>query len=429
MTDHRLDAVDPDLTEATQPPWPARDNLRITAVRTVVTAPDGIPLVVVRIDTSEPGLYGLGCATFTQRFHAVAAVVDRHVGPLLIGRHPADIEDITRMIHYSSYWRGGPVLNSALSGVDMALWDIAGKRAGLPVYELLGGRVRSAAVTYRHAGGASVEETLELAAGYRAAGWRHVRLQVGQPGLGTYGAPGTPGAYPDRPHPDGWDVQHYLRTTPALFAKAREVLGDDLELLHDVHSRLTPKQAIMLARSLEPYRLFFVEDVIAPEHYDRLPEVRAASPVPIAVGELVSSVTDAVRLVRDLGVDLLRLHISAVGGLTPARKVTALCELLGVQTAWHAPGDVSPVGAAANIALDVSSPAFGIKEAYLYTERAIEVFTGTPVTVAGHVAPSPAPGWGVDLDEKRAATYPPQRFLHERWAARVRAPDGGLAPP
>ena len=189
-----------------------------------------------------------------------------------------------------------------------------------------------------------MEETLDQAAGFVAAGWRHVRLQVGQPGLGTYGAPGIPGGYPDRPHPDGWDVQHYLRTTPLLFARAREVLGDDVELLHDVHSRLTPKQAVMLARSLEPYRLFFLEDVIAPEHYDRLPEVRAASPVPIAVGELVSSVTDAVRLVRDLGVDLLRLHISAVGGLTPARKLTALCELLGVQTAWHAPGDVSPVG-------------------------------------------------------------------------------------
>ena len=157
--------------------------------------------------------------------------------------------------------------------------------------------------------------------------------------------------------------------------------------------------------------------------------MRAASPVPIAVGELVSSVTDAVRLVRDRGVDLLRLHISAVGGLTPARKLAALCELLGVQTAWHAPGDVSPVGAAANIALDVSSHAFGIQEAHLYTDRAIEVFPGTPVPVAGYVRPSPQPGWGVDIDEALAAKYPPKRFLHERWAARVRAPDGGLASP
>jgi len=413
----------------TESPWPDRDALRITGVRAIVTAPDDIALVVVRVDTNTDGLYGLGCATFTQRFDAVVAAVEQYVAPLVTGRHPADIEDLTRLVHYSAYWRGGPVLNSALSGVDMALWDIAGKRAGLPVYELFGGRVRAAARTYRHAAGATVAETLEQAQSYVDAGWRHVRLQVGQPGLGTYGAPGTAGAYPDDPYPDGWDVRHYLRTTPDLFRQAREELGDEVELLHDVHSRLTPKEAIVLARALEPYRLFFLEDVVAPEHYDRLPEVRAASPVPIAVGELVVSVPEAVRLVRDGGVDLLRLHISAIGGLTPARKLTALCELFAVRTAWHAPGDVSPVGAAANLALDVSSPAFGIQEAYVYGDRVHEVFPGTPVAQAGYLTPSDAPGLGVDLDEREAAKYPPTRLRHDRWAARVRAPDGALGPP
>jgi mannonate dehydratase len=183
----------------TQAPWPGRDSLRITRVRAIVTAPGGVPLVVVRVDTSEPGLHGLGCATFTQRFHAVAAAVERHVAPMLIGRHPADIEDITRMVHFSSYWRSGPVLNNALSGVDQALWDIAGKRAGMPVYELLGGRVRAAADTYLHAGGATPEETLEQARAILAGGFRHVRLQVGAPGLGHYGAPGTPGGHPGAP--------------------------------------------------------------------------------------------------------------------------------------------------------------------------------------------------------------------------------------
>jgi len=281
----------------TQAPWPSRDKLSITAVRAIVTAPEGIPLVVVRVDTSDPGLHGLGCATFTQRFHAVAAAVERHVAPLLIGRHPADIEDINRLVHLSSYWRNGPVLNNALSGVDQALWDIAGKRAGMPVYELLGGRVRAAADTYLHAAGESIADTLEDAARLVGEGYRHVRLQTGGPGLGTYGAPGQPGAYPRAPYPDGWDVNRYLAVTPALFAEARSVLGDGVELMHDVHSRLTPKQAIVLARRLEPYRLFFLEDVVAPEHYDRLPEVTAASPVPIAVGEQLSSLSDAARMV------------------------------------------------------------------------------------------------------------------------------------
>ena len=413
----------------TQAPWPGRDRLTITSVRAIVTAPEGTPLVVVRIDTSEPGLYGLGCATFTQRFHAVAAAVDQHVAPMLVGRHPADIEDINRLVHLSSYWRNGPVLNNALSGVDQALWDIAGKRAGMPVYELLGGRVRTAADTYLHAAGATVEETIEDAQRLLATGLRHVRLQTGGPGLGTYGAPGTAGGYPAAPHPDGWDVNRYLAVTPRLFAQARDVLGDEVELLHDVHSRLTPKQAVVLARALEPYRLFFLEDVVAQEHYDRLPEITAASPVPIAVGEQLSSLTDAARFVQTHAVDLLRVHVSTVGGLSACRKLVALCEFNGVRTAWHGPGDVSPVGVAANIALDVTTSAFGIQEGHVYNDATHEVFPGTPTAVNGYLYPSDEPGWGVDLDESEAAKHEPVTGLHERWAARVRRPDGGLEAP
>ncbi|MFC1405494.1 MULTISPECIES: enolase C-terminal domain-like protein [Streptacidiphilus] len=412
-----------------QPPWPSRDALRVTAVRAVVTAPEGTPLVVVRVDTSDPGLYGLGCATFTQRYAAVVAAVEEHVGPLVVGRHPADIEDITRMIHYSSYWRGGPVLNNALSGVDQALWDIAGKRAGMPVHELLGGRSRAAVEVYSHAAGATVAETLAQAEALLAEGYRHIRLQVGGPGLGTYGAPGTPNGYPRSPHPDGWDVNHYLAATPALFAAARERLGDEVSLMHDVHSRLTPKQAVVLARALEPYRLSFLEDVVPPEYYDRLPEVRAASPVPIAVGEQLGSAADAARLVRDGGVDLLRLHTSSVGGLTPTRKLVALAELLGVRTAFHSPGDISPVGVAANLAVDVNTPAFGYQESHSYNEATHEVFPGTPVVRDGYLTPSEQPGWGVDLDEKAALRHPPVKFLHERWSTQVRRPDGGLEAP
>jgi len=398
-------------------------------VRSIVTAPEGLPLVVVRVDTSDPGLYGLGCATFTQRFSAVTTVVDEFVAPLVHGRHPADIDDLTRMVHHSSYWRAGPVLNNALSGLDMALWDIAGKRASMPVHDLLGGRVRAAAPTYLHAGGVDIAETLGHAEEIIAAGWTHVRLQTGQPGIGTYGSAPAGERYTDRPHPGGWDVRHYLRQTPVLFSRARERLGTEIELLHDVHSRLSPKEAATLAQSLAPFGLFFLEDVVAPEYYDRLPDVRAASPIPIAVGELLVSVPDAVRLVLSGSVDYLRLHLSAVGGLTPARKLAALCELTGVRTAWHAPADVSPVGSAANLALDVSSAAFGIQEGHVYNDAACEVFPGTPQPLRGYLYPSPAPGLGVDIDERQAAKYPPTRFAHDRWAVRVRATDGGLLAP
>ena len=423
-------AVEPAFSTL-DPPWPADDGLRITAVRTIVTAPEGIPLLVVRVDTTVPGLYGLGCATFTQRFRAVETVVNEYLAPLLAGRHPGDISDLHTLLRYTGYWREGPILNNAVSGVDMALWDIAGKRAGLPVHDLLGGRVRAAVATYIHAGGTSIEQSVAAAEGYADQGWRHIRIQVGQPGIGTYGSPPSSDVSdPSAPYPRGWDVGVYLRATPELFSTARAALGESVELLHDVHSRLDPPAAIELARRVSEYRPFFLEDVLAPELWHRLPEVRLASPVPLAVGELTTSFTDAVRLVKDLGVDFIRCHISAIGGFTPARKLATLAEIMGVRTAWHSPGDTSPIGAAANVALDVASPAFGIQEAHEFNEATHEVFPGTLDVTAGWMRPNAAPGWGIDLDERRAADHPPGTSgAHDRWAAGVRAPDGSLLAP
>lgn len=412
------------------PPWPARDDLRITAVTAIVTAPEGIPLVVIKVRTSDDGLYGLGCATFTQRWRAVVSYVEDHLARLVIGRHPADIEDLVRLSRFAGYWREGPVSNNAISGLDQALWDIAGKRAGVPVYDLLGGRVRAAADTYLHAGGRSIAETLAQAEQLRERGQRHIRLQVGAAGAGHYGAQPTRLVNdPAAPYPGGWSVSEYLSSVPRLFEAARERLGDEIELLHDVHSRLTPKQAVVLARSLEPYRLFFLEDVLPPEHWDRLPEVRANSPVPLAVGELTTSVTDAARLVLGGGVDFIRSHVSDLGGLTPARKIAAAAELVGVRTAWHSPGDISPIGAAANVTLDVTSPAFGIQEGHVYAEAVHDVFPGTLRIDNGWLRPNDAPGWGIDVDETAAARWPPDLSGHDAWAARVRGLDGGLIAP
>jgi mannonate dehydratase len=420
----------PDTTIPTfEQPWPARDGTRITAVRTIVTAPEGTPLVVVRVDTNVDGLFGLGCATFTQRWRSVVPYVEEHLARLVVGRYPGDIEDITRLARISSYWRDGGVANNALAGLDMALWDIAGKRAGLPVHELVGGKARAAADTYIHAGGATIEETIEQAQGFIDAGWRHIRLQVGQPGIGSYGARGVGGGYPDSPYPDGWRVEEYLRKTPTLFERARAELPADIELLHDVHSRLTAKQAVILARSLEPYGLFFLEDVLAPEDWGQLPAVRAQSPVPIAVGELATSATTAAELILGGGVDFIRCHISAIGGFTPARKLATLAEFSGVKTAWHAPGDTSPIGAAANVALDVSSHAFGIQEGHLYNDATYDVFPGTLPIERGWIRANETPGWGIDLDEKAAARFPAGLSNHDAWAAGVRSPDGALRYP
>lgn len=409
-------------------PWETREDVRITDVRAIVTAPEGIPLVVIKVETSDDGLYGLGCATFTQRWQAVVAYLE-HVRRLVIGRYPGDIEDILRLVRFTAYWREGPVGNNVLSGLDLALWDIAGKRAGMPVYELLGGRVRAAADVYLHAEGATPEATADHARELMEAGLRHIRIQTGQPGIGHYGAPPSADRYTWAKTPTGWRVEEYLRRTPALFARMRELLGDDVELLHDVHSRLSPKTAVMLARSLEEFRPFFLEDVLAPEFWDRLPEVRAASPVPIAVGELATSAVEAARLVRSHAVDFLRCHISDVGGLSAARRLAVLAELEGVRTAWHSPGDASPFAVAAAVALDVSSPAFGIQEGHVYDEAAHEVFPGMIDIVDGWLTPNDAPGWGIDLDEAAAARFPATFSGHDAWAAGVRAPDGALLAP
>src|SRR5438067_2184265 len=196
--------------------------LKITDIKTILTAPAGIRLVVVKVQTSEPGLYGLGCATFTQRARAVETAVDRYLRPFLIGKDPLNIEDAWQSSFVSSYWRNGPVLGNAISGVDMALWDILGKRAGVPVYQLFGGKCRKAVETYRHATGATFEEVEKAARILMEQGQRFVRAQVGIPGLETYGL----GPKGGRKEPAGkgandralvWEPRAYVRRVPKLF--------------------------------------------------------------------------------------------------------------------------------------------------------------------------------------------------------------------
>ncbi|WP_020573121.1 enolase C-terminal domain-like protein [Actinopolymorpha alba] len=416
------------------PPWhEAGSGTRITGVRAILTAPENITLVVVRIDTSEPGLYGLGCATFTQRAQAVAEAVDSYLAPQLIGRDPADITDIASSLLVSSYWRFGPVLNNALSGVDMALWDLKGKQAGLPVWQLLGGRCRGAVPVYAHASGRDAVEVEDAVRGYVEAGYRHVRCQVGIPGALTYGAPAAGGASAAAPRPglpaNAWEPDSYLRVVPELFGHLRNTLGEDVHLLHDVHERLHPTQAVRLAKELEPFHLFFLEDLLAPEDLGWLPTVRAQTATPLAIGELFTNPAEYVPLVKDRLIDFVRCHVSAIGGLTPAWRLASAAELFGVRTAWHGPGDVSPIGHAANLALDLAAPNFGIQEQHVFNDAAAEVFPGCPEVRDGHLWPSDAPGLGVDLDEKLAERFPPVGPLVKDAWTRTRLPDGTVQRP
>src|SRR5437763_4882245 len=227
---------------------PAADKklppLKIMDVKTILTAPAGIRLVVVKVVTNEPGLYGLGCATFTQRARVVETAVERYLKPFLLGKDPLRIEDLWQSSFVSSYWRNGPVLGNAISGVDMALWDILGKRAGMPVYQLLGGKCRKAVETYRHASGQTFADVEAAARALVEQGQRCVRVQVAVPGLATYGAGAKKDEPPANAAPQVWEPRAYARTVPRLFEHLRKQLGDDVELLHDVHERVPPVLAI-----------------------------------------------------------------------------------------------------------------------------------------------------------------------------------------
>ena len=378
----------------------------IRNIKTILTAPRGIDLVVVKLETSEPGLYGLGCATFTQRYAAVATAIDEYLNPLHMGRNVADIEDIWQTAMGSSYWRKGPVLNNALSGVDEALWDIKGKMAGMPVYDLLGGKCREAAAVYRHTDGAGPEEVEENVRKCMDAGYRYLRCQ-----MGTYGGQMGKGKQHIVP-PDNsklgayYDPAQYTEGVIDLFAHLRDKIGYGVELLHDIHERLTPVQALSLAKRLEPYRLFFLEDALPPEQAEWFSAFRHQTAVPIAMGELFNNPMEWKYLVSGRLIDYIRVHVSQIGGLTPARKLAAFCEAFGVRTAFHGPGDITPVGVMAQLHLDLAIPNFGIQEFAGFSEEEMEVFPGCPEVRNGYLYANDKPGYGMDLNEKAAAKYP-----------------------
>jgi mannonate dehydratase len=402
----------------TPPAVPAPRGLpviRIKDVQTILTAPNRIRLVVVKVVTDQPGLYGWGCATFTQRALVVQTAVDQYLKPFLIGRRVDEIEDIWQSSYVSSYWRNGGVLFNAMSGVDMALWDILGKRANLPLYQLLGGKVRHGADCYYHASGRDFQEVEDAARRGIELGFRHVRIQGGVPGLATYGAARSAGgdasAAPAEPigptaPRDVWESAPYARMLPKLFEHIRTKLGDEVQLLHDVHERVQLNEAINLCKALEPYKLFFLEDPFPPEDNAWFRQLRQHTSIPIAMGELFNTVQEYLPLVSERLIDFIRIHISQIGGLSPARKCAALCEYFGVRTAWHGPGDASPVAHAAQLALELSTYNFGIHEGGNFPDATREVFKGAPVQKNGYMLANDSPGHGVDVDEKLAAKFP-----------------------
>ena len=386
--------------------------LEITSARVIVTCP-GRNFVTLKIETGD-GVTGVGDATLNGRELAVASYLADHVIPTLIGRDAHRIEDIWQYLYRGAYWRRGPVTMSAIAAVDMALWDIKGKVAGLPVYQLLGGASRDDVMVYGHANGTTIDDTIAAALEYKEQGYKAIRLQSGVPGLAsTYGVSKDKLFYEpadaDLPTENLWSTERYMRTVPELFAAAREALGEDVHLLHDVHHRLTPIEAARLGKDLERYRLFWLEDAVVADNQESFRLIRQHTTTPLAVGEVFNSIWDAKTLIQEQLIDYIRATIVHAGGITHVRRIASFADMYNVRTGFHGATDLSPVTMAAALHFDMSVPNFGIQEYMRHTAETDAVFPHAYTFDRGALHPGEAPGLGVDIDEELAAQYPYKR--------------------
>jgi mannonate dehydratase len=383
--------------------------MKITRAKVIVTCP-GRNFVTLKIETDE-GVHGIGDATLNGREKAVVAYLEEHVIPVLIGRDPHRIEDIWQYLYKGAYWRRGPVTMSAIAAVDTALWDIKAKIAGLPLYQLLGGASRDGVLVYGHANGNEIGDTVDAVGAYKEMGYRAIRAQSGVPGVkGAYGV-GKGGMYYEPadsrlPEETVWSTPHYLRHAPKLFERIRAEHGEEIELLHDVHHRLTPIEAARLGKDLEPFRLFWMEDCTPAENQEAFRLVRQHTTTPLAVGEIFNSVHDCRSLIQEQLIDFIRTTVVHAGGITHLKQIASLAALYQVRTGSHGATDLSPACMGAALHFDLWVPNFGIQEYMRHTEETDAVFPHAYTFADGYLHPGETPGIGVDIDEALAAKYP-----------------------
>jgi len=381
---------------------------KIVSARVIITSP-GRNFVTLKIECDD-GTTGVGDATLNGRELAVASYLNDHVVPCLIGRDAHRIEDIWQYLYKGAYWRRGPVTMTAIAGVDMALWDIKGKIAGLPVYQLFGGAARESVMVYGHANGTTIEDTISAALEYQAQGYKAIRIQCGVPGMpSTYGVSKDKYFYEpadaDLPTENVWNTSKYLRVVPELFKAAREALGWDVHLLHDIHHRLTPIEAGRLGKDLEQYRPFWLEDATPAENQEAFKLIRQHTTTPLAVGEIFNSIWDCKDLIQNQLIDYVRATVVHAGGLTHLRRIAAFADMYQVRTGCHGATDLSPVCMAAALHFDLSVPNFGVQEYMRHTPETDAVFPHAYTFENGAMHPGDAPGLGVDIDEELAKGY------------------------
>jgi mannonate dehydratase len=383
--------------------------VKITNAKVIVCSP-GRNFVTLKIFTDQ-GVYGLGDATLNGMEKSVVSYLENYCIPSLIGRDPGNTEDIWHYFYRGVYWRRGAVSMTAVSAIDMALWDIKGKILKTPLYNLLGGKSREKILVYSHANGKNIDETLENVGYEIEKGFKAVRVQSGIPGIEhAYGVAMDDKSYEPAhkglPQEEFWDTSKYLNFVPALFKKCRDLYGDNIHLLHDVHNRCTPVEAARLARELEPYHLFWLEDPVAGELQEGLRLIRQHSTTPIAIGEVFNTIYDYSTLFTEQLIDYIRMPVVHGGGITHLLKVAAMASVYHINTGFHGATDLSPVNLAATIHFNMAVNNFGIQEYMPHQEIVNEVFKTNYQFYDGFLTIDDSPGIGVDIDEKAAAKFP-----------------------
>ena len=383
--------------------------MKIHSAKVVVTCP-GRNFVTLKIITDQ-GVYGIGDATLNGRELSVVAYLQEHVIPCLIGMDPRRIEDVWQYLYRGAYWRRGPVTMRAIAAVDMALWDIKAKMAGMPLYQLLGGRSRDGIMVYGHANGSDIAETVDAVGQYIDMGYKAIRAQTGVPGVKDAYGVGRGKLYyepadAELPSVTGWDTRKALNYVPKLFEKLRATYGFDHHLLHDGHHRYSPMEAANLGKALEPYQLFWLEDCTPAENQEAFKLVRQHTTTPLAVGEIFNTIWDAKDLIQNQLIDYIRCTIVGAGGITHMRRIADLAALYQIRTGSHGATDLSPITMGCALHFDTWVPNFGIQEYMRHSEQTDAVFPHDYRFEAGELFCGETPGHGVDIDEALAATFP-----------------------
>lgn len=358
--------------------------MKITDV-TVYLAKEWRTFLFVIIDT-DAGIYGLGEAGITGRELAVQGAIE-HFKPLLIGQDPFRTEHIWQMLFRGGFFPAQRILTAAMAAIDVALWDIKGKALGVPVYELLGGRVRDRVVTYNHNNGDTIEALVASCQQAVADGWKVLR----------WGLPEQP------------DHQLIPRQAVRLaiqqFEAIRAAVGDDIELCFDVHTRLNLADSLWLCQEVEKFRPMFMEDPLRVENPQSYRNLRNRTTAPLAIGEQYSSKWEFRQVIEEELTDYARVDLCVCGGITEAKKIAGWCETHYIDLAVHNP--IGPVATSAFLHLNLSCPNFAVQELPRRPGESLpDVVLNQPVWEDGYLLPPDRPGLGIEFDREAIRKYP-----------------------